>query len=92
MERRRVRLIISGFVQGVGFRAFIRREATKRELAGWVGNTADGKVEAVLEGPKATVGEMVALCQRGPILSMVREVKVFPFKGEEKLTGFEIKK
>ena len=66
MSERIVRLVIAGLVQGVGFRAFVQREALKRGLRGWVRNRRDGSVEAVVAGPAEAVGEFVIACRRGP--------------------------
>jgi acylphosphatase len=70
-----VHVIIEGRVQGVGFRAWVEREANVRGLAGWVRNRADGAVEAVFSGADAQVRAMVEACHRGPRLSLVKSVK-----------------
>jgi acylphosphatase len=62
----RVHLLISGLVQGVGFRWASQREATRLGLVGWVRNRADGRVEAVAEGPEEAVEAFLAWCERGP--------------------------
>jgi acylphosphatase len=62
--RRRVR--VWGAVQGVFFRATCAREASRRGLAGWVRNVADGSVEAVFEGEPDAVEAMTGWCRRGP--------------------------
>ena len=64
--RRFVHVTIRGRVQGVGFRAFVEREAQERALDGWVRNRQDGSVEAVLAGAASAVDEVLALCRRGP--------------------------
>lgn len=74
--RRAVRLMIEGRVQGVGFRAFVAREATARALDGWVRNRRDGRVEAVIAGPHLVVEEMIARCHEGPSFSRVERVHV----------------
>jgi acylphosphatase len=63
---RRVRVLVSGDVQGVGFRWYAREEALERGLAGFVRNLPDGRVEAAFEGDPAKVEEMVEWCRRGP--------------------------
>ena len=67
-------VIVRGRVQGVGFRAFVEREALRRLLEGWVRNCADGAVEAVFAGEKAVVADMVELCRRGPRGSRVDQL------------------
>jgi acylphosphatase len=62
--RRRVRA--HGRVQGVFFRDSVRREAARRDVAGWARNCWDGTVEAVFEGPPDAVGAMVEFCRAGP--------------------------
>jgi acylphosphatase len=62
----RRRVLVSGEVQGVGFRETCRREAVAHGVAGWVRNRADGRVEAVFEGEADAVGAMVDWCRHGP--------------------------
>jgi len=64
-------VVIRGRVQGVGFRAFVEREAQKRAIEGWVRNRRDGTVEAVFSGDDATVADMIEACRRGPRHSRV---------------------
>lgn len=80
---KRVRLVVSGRVQGVFFRATCARRARALGLGGSVRNMPDGSVEAVFEGPSADVEAMVAWCRSGPELARVDEVEVH----EEPLTG-----
>jgi acylphosphatase len=64
-------VIVRGRVQGVGFRAFVEREAHKRRLEGWVRNCRDGAVEALFAGEPAVVAEMIEVCRRGPFSARV---------------------
>ena len=73
-----VRATITGRVQGVGFRAFVEREASRRGLHGWVRNRRNGSVEALFSGSRAVVEDMVAACRRGPMYSTVDSVSVEP--------------
>ncbi len=73
---KRVHVLISGKVQGVGFRASTRRRAKNLELAGWVKNTEEGKVEAVFEGEDDNVDEMLDWCRKGPSIARVVNVDV----------------
>ncbi|MCH6588225.1 MAG: acylphosphatase [Proteobacteria bacterium] len=63
---KRVRVVISGRVQGVWFRGWTVDEATARGLSGWVRNRRDGTVEAVFEGAPEAVDAMVEACRTGP--------------------------
>ncbi len=65
-EERRAHVLISGRVQGVSFRYATAQMAQRRQVAGWVRNLADGKVEAVFEGGKHDVESMVDWCRVGP--------------------------
>ena len=71
-------VIIDGRVQGVGFRAYVEREAKQRSLRGWVRNRSDGSVEAVFSGEEEDVQSMIVACHRGPRMSLVRNVKSEP--------------
>jgi acylphosphatase len=64
--RRFVHVTIRGQVQGVGFRAFIERQALERALDGWVRNREDGSVEAVFAGASPAVDAMLEACRTGP--------------------------
>ena len=72
--RRAVRVIISGRVQGVGYRDWTRREATARNLGGWVRNRSDGTVEAVIAGEDSAVESMLLALRVGPSASRVKQV------------------
>jgi acylphosphatase len=78
MADRAVRATITGRVQGVGFRAFVEREARRRGLSGWVRNRQDGAVEAVFSGPGETVDAMIAACRVGPRSAVVLQVATEP--------------
>lgn len=75
-ETRTVRVRITGRVQGVGYRDWLRRRAEHFHLAGWVRNREDGSVEALLSGSAAIVGDMLNDCRQGPPAAMVRGVAV----------------
>jgi len=72
------RLSIRGRVQGVGFRAFVVREASHHALRGWVRNRSDGSVEALLIGEDQAVALVVAACGRGPLGARVDHSETFP--------------
>ncbi len=67
-------LRIEGRVQGVGYRAWMVREARRLGLAGWVRNRADGSVEAIIAGPEPAVQALLTACRRGPIAARVDRI------------------
>ncbi len=75
-------LLITGRVQGVGYRDWMVREATRLGLSGWVRNRADGAVEAVVSGPEPAVLALLTLCRRGPRLARVDGVEETFWEGE----------
>ncbi len=74
IERKAGRAI--GRVQGVGFRMFVRAEATKRKVTGWVKNMSDGSVTMELQGESTVIAELVARIKKG--------------RGRIKVTEFEL--
>lgn len=68
------RLLISGRVQGVGFRDWMAREAERLGVSGWARNRRDGTLEALVDGDTAAVEELLRLCRRGPLLAEVTEI------------------
>lgn len=72
----RVRLFISGTVQGVSYRASTQEQAQKRGIVGWVKNLEDGRVEALAQGAKDKVEELVRWCHTGPPAAKVEKVVV----------------
>ena len=87
MERRRV--IVHGFVQGVGFRFAVERAARSRGVSGWVRNRPDGTVEAVLEGRPEDVEALVDFCRQGPRGAGVERVDVVA-ESPDGLAGFRV--
>ena len=67
----------------------MEREATAKQLAGWVRNRSDGSVEAVFAGEDKLVRTMVEACHRGPRLAVVRSVKT-AIHPEQDWTGFAV--
>jgi len=72
--KKSTRLTITGSVQGVFFRQFIKEHAEKNNIKGYVRNLEDGPVEIFLEGEQDSVEAMIALCKRGPQHSQIRSV------------------
>ncbi len=82
------RLVISGRVQGVGFRYSLADEARALGLRGWVRNCRNGDVEAIVSGPEHGIEVIIAWAHRGPPTAKVSKVSVEAAVGE--FAGFEI--
>jgi acylphosphatase len=74
MSRAIIQVIVTGRVQGVGYRAWVEYQAIASGLEGWVRNRRDGSVEALFAGNAKVVAEMVALCRHGPPSARVTAV------------------
>ncbi len=71
-------LLISGRVQGVGFRDWMLREAARHGVSGWVRNSGAAQVEAVIQGDPAAVAAILAACRIGPPYGQVTQVETAP--------------
>lgn len=80
-----VHLLISGKVQGVFFRETSRRLAEKLHITGWIKNTSDGKVEALITGEEKDLNHFISFCKTGPERAQVDDVKI----SNQKQTDFE---
>jgi acylphosphatase len=88
---KRVRVIVHGDVQGVGFRAATAQEARRARVAGWVRNRYDGSVEVEAEGTDQAVDELIKWLRRGPSLARVTAVEVDDSLPPAGLEGFSIR-
>ena len=79
--------VITGRVQGVGFRFYMQRKARELGVAGWVRNRRDGSVEAMVQGEAGAVEAMTAWARRGPPSAVVAEVRISEGSGD--YTSFE---
>lgn len=86
-HERRIRVTVTGRVQGVWYRAWTAEEARDLGLDGWVRNRSDGSVEAVLAGSRGDIDAMLGLLEAGPPLAAVETVAWEPFT-EEVARGF----
>ncbi|MEI7643480.1 MAG: acylphosphatase [Chloroflexales bacterium] len=76
MERVRAHVFISGRVQGVNFRAYMRDRAREAGVEGWVCNLNDSRVEAIFEGSRPAVQKLVSWCYSGPVHAEVAKVEL----------------
>lgn len=86
------RLRIHGRVQGVGFRAFVYREARMAEVDGWVRNRRDGTVEALVSGELGAIDALLVRIEEGPRYGRVDRVDVtVETGGDQRPNGFNIR-
>ncbi|MFB6270758.1 MAG: acylphosphatase [Halobacterium sp.] len=90
-DRTRARVLVSGKVQGVYFRANTREQATERGVDGWVRNLRDGRVEAVFEGDEDDVEALVEWCHEGSPAARVEDVDA-EYGDPDGVDGFRIRR
>ena len=83
--KKSIRLYITGTIQGVFFRAFIKENAEKYNVKGFVRNLEDGRIEVFLEGDADNVNKMIELCKKGPKHSKIEKVE----EKEERFQDFK---
>ena len=87
--KKSVRLYITGTVQGVFFRGFVKENAERYNVKGFVRNLEDGRIEIFLEGTVDDVNKMIELCKKGPKHSLIRNVELKPEKFQD-MKGFKV--
>ena len=92
MSRRCIQVTVRGLVQGVGFRAWVQRQAMNLALCGWVRNAADGSVQVRIEGDPPKVEQLLQLLRSGPPGAAVSELLLQEQSGGEQLTEFFIRR
>ena len=85
---KRLHAILSGRVQGVGFRYFALEEAAARRLTGWVRNRGEGQVEVMAEGPEPELSAFLEALRAGPPAARVDAAQVDWREGTGEFTGF----
>ena len=85
-----IHIIITGVVTGVGFRWWLKKEAEKRNIYGFVKNRTENKVEAVLLGHEKDVDYILKLCRKGPTSSNVESIKIEDYQQEYFKKSFDI--
>ena len=83
-------VLVTGFVQGVGFRQFVKRQARGLGLTGWTRNLPDGSVEIIACGLKENIEKLIEQCKKGPFLSEVHNVTVSWDETGEKFEEFSL--
>ena len=88
---RRLDAVVRGDVQGVGFRWFVRRQAARLSVMGWVQNQPDGTVRVVAEGSPAALARLLGYLRSGPPGAIVRAVEERWLPGEGSFESFQIR-
>ena len=83
-------IIITGKVQGVGFRYWLHKAAIQKNVTGWVRNKISGEVEALLIGKDEEINSLINLCEIGPLSSEVTKVQVKNYQKEYLKKSFDI--
>ena len=90
MSNKRVRLFVTGRVQGVFFRQSLKAKAIQNNIFGWVKNLQDGRVECILEGNEENICILVNWTHTGPANSIVENVEVHNEKFDNEFTKFDV--
>jgi acylphosphatase len=85
-----VHIIISGLVQGIGYRKWVKQHAHHVGVVGWIKNREDGAVEAVLQGEKGVVDTLMKEVQKGPFLANVQAIDIQEFPYDPQITSFVV--
>ncbi len=86
----RKHIVITGMVQGVGFRYWLYKAAVRNNINGWVKNKISGEVEALLIGNDVEIDNLIKLCEKGPPSSKVTKIKVQNYQKEFLKKSFDI--
>jgi acylphosphatase len=90
MSNKRVRLIVTGRVQGVFFRQSLKAKAIQNNIFGWVKNLQDGRVETILEGNKENIRILVEWAHSGPANAIVENVEIHNEKFDDEFRKFDV--
>ena len=90
MSSKRVRIFVTGKVQGVFFRQTLKVMAKKNDIFGWVKNLEDGRVESILEGDEEKINRLVEWVHSGPANSRVEYVEVQNEKSIAEFSKFDV--
>jgi len=85
-----IHLIISGSVQGIGYRQWIKHQAEKLRIAGWVTNRADGSVEAMVSGDDQNIDTLIKRARQGPPFTHVADITIVPYTKKETFSSFSV--
>jgi len=86
-----IRVLITGRVQGVWYRASTKQKAEQLDIKGWVRNTDEGNVEAVFQGREKNIDDMLKWCHKGPMMADVKKVEIIENLKNQHFEVFKIK-
>ncbi len=90
MSNNRIRIFVTGKVQGVFFRQALKVMAKKNNIFGWVKNLKDGRVEAILEGDEEKISRLVEWAHGGPANARVEDVEIRNEKFTDEFSKFDV--
>ena len=90
MKQQRVRILVSGNVQGVFFRQALKVVAKKNNVSGWVRNLKDRRVEAVFEGDSKSISSVIECARVGPANSRIDNIEVINEEFKNEFSTFEV--
>jgi acylphosphatase len=87
---RKVKILVSGRVQGVYFRAFTQNKAKQLGVKGSARNLPDGRVEIIAEAEGGTIEDFIRWCHKGPVTARVDHIEITELQPDEQLTSFDV--
>ena len=90
MSHQRVRLFVTGRVQGVFFRQSLKAKSIQNDVFGWVKNLQDGRVECLLEGTEENISILVEWAHHGPANAIVENVEIHNEKFNNEFVKFDV--
>ncbi len=88
---RKVKILVSGRVQGVYFRMFTQNKAKQFGIKGHARNLPDGRVEIIAEADQSSIENFIKWCHKGPVTARVDHIEITELEADEVLTSFEIR-
>ena len=90
MSNQRMRLFVTGRVQGVFFRQSLKAKSIQNNIFGWVKNLQDGRVECLLEGTEENISKIITWAHTGPANAIVENVEIHNEEFNNKFTKFDV--
>ena len=87
----RIRLFVTGKVQGVFFRQALKAKAKKNGITGWVRNLKDGRVEAIIEGDEESLATLVEWAHGGPANARVEDIEIHNERFVDEFHEFDVR-